>query len=224
MAENTDTIKQVRDVTTKFVEMADKLTPFLEEGPFKVALLEGKTGIQTALAGLPSDGVGLTAQANAIIASVLSVTDKMQAILKSIVDGTTEAITRSRTALAGLPAQVTAGLDAAIKAQVAAGTLITKADHDTQISAATVQATTTAQAGFTAWQTDQTARKTELEPFKLGADRFKALMGATKDAYTAAVVLIKEVKAGPVAARSAISPLESHSEVTQPANTVLAFL
>jgi hypothetical protein len=182
----------------------------------------------------------------------------MQAILKSIVDGTTEAITRSRTALAGLPAQVTAGLDAAIKAQVAAGTLITKADHDTQISAATVQATTTAQAGltanltkatqrqtalatagltapgndilladdatFTAWQTDQTARKTELEPFKLGADRFKALMGATKDAYTAAVVLIKEVKAGPVAARSAISPLESHSEVTQPANTVLAFL
>ena len=251
----TETIKQVRSASTSIVGLIDTLAPFLEEGASKAALLTCKTNINTALAGLPADGaIGVTAQANALISTILGILKGAQETIQNLSTAAQTAVTQSRTALAGVPDQVKAGIDAAVQSQIAAGTLITKADHEAKLGTAKTEATTAAQsaftaklskvsqrqsalatagfsapdnilladdeATFTAWQAEQTARKAELEPFKLGADRVKALMGATKEAYTAAVALIKEVKP---ASSMKLNPLEGTHNASPATNLSYVF-
>jgi hypothetical protein len=233
-----ETLTQIRTVTTPIITFIDTLAPFVEEGAAKSALMSAKTGITAALEALPKDGIGITAQSNAVIVNILSILSNAQETIKNVVATAQNAVTQSRTALAGLPAQVTAAVTAEIQSQIAAGKLVTKADHDTQVATAVSTAKTTADAAiatnlqrgttrmnalataglplpdnvillgedaaFDAWKTSVATRKTELEPFKLGADRMKALMSATPAAYADALALLKEV--GPAKSASPFNP------------------
>lgn len=237
-------IGQVRTAMTNFITTTCSLLDLLEDGPLKAKFLEVKEKLNTALAGLPAtDQVPAAAQSNVILRDILSMFISAQDMMNRLTEAAKETATKSSTALAGLPKQISDGVTAAINSQVAAGTLFTKADHDAALTAATTTATKTANdaaaanigkvstrmaalasaslpapestvlitltdADFAAYETKMKARKTELDAFKLGPDRMKALMSASDADYASSLALVKELKGSAAPNPAPRNPLE----------------
>ncbi len=157
------TVLAFRESGTQITTCIAGLIDFLEE-PLKAKFLAVKDQINTALAGLPAtDQIPAASQASAILENLLSVLVRAQETIGYLGQ---QAIAHSGT-IQTIRASLGGEVETAVKNKIAAGELVTKADHETAVAQAKETAKQTALASLQAEQGRITTRRTALASLQL---------------------------------------------------------
>lgn len=188
-----DAVKAIRTAGQEFQTCIASLEDILEE-PLKSKFAEVKNQINKMLAGLPeTDKVPAAMASNDVLRSLLGVLSSAQFMISGLQEAAKSNAKAMASTKAALPGEVTAAIDAKVKA----GDFIPKAEHEQKLNDAVTAATTAARAAATAEIQLVGTRRQQLTTASIPVPGDDALTGEDKDfeaKKTAAAKRAEELK------------------------------